>query len=213
MRTVILMIAFSKFNKGVFAQTLEEWTQQKQTQIKYLLNQVAANKVYIAYLQKGYSIASKGLTTIGQIKNGEYTLHKDFFNSLLSINPAIKNWSKVASIIAIQVQLTKHTNNVFNRVKELDQLTPDELLYCNTIIQNLFKDCEEIIRELLIIIADGNLEMKDDERIRRIDQLHVSMQSNFTFCTKLNNQMHMLSVQRIHERAAIHLDKTLNAVE
>ena len=201
------------FNKGVFAQTLEEWTQQKQTQIKYLLNQVAANKVYIAYLQKGYSIASKGLTTIGQIKNGEYTLHKDFFNALLSINPAIKNWSKVASIIAIQVQLTKHTNNVFNRVKELDQLTPDELLYCNTIIQNLFNDCDEIIRELLIIITDGNLEMKADERIRRIDQLHVSMQSNFTFCTKLNNQMHMLSVQRIHERAAIHLDKTLNAVE
>ena len=201
------------FNKGVFAQTLEEWTQQKQTQIKYLLNQVAANKVYIAYLQKGYSIASKGLTTIGQIKNGEYTLHKDFFNALLSINPAIKNWSKVAGIITLQVQIIKQVNKGFNRIKELDQLTTDELIYCSTIIQNLFNDCEEIIRELLIIITDGNLEMKDDERIRRIDQLHVSMQSNFTFCTKLNYQMHMLSVQRIHERAAIHLDKTLNAVE
>ena len=213
MRTVILMIAFSMFNTGVFAQTLEEWTQQKQTQIKYLLNQVAANKVYIEYLQKGYSIANKGLSTIGQIKNGEFTLHQDFFNALLSINPAIKNWSKVAGIVAIQVQIIKQVNKGFNRIKELDQLTPDELDYCSTIIQNLFNDCEEIIRELLIIIADGNLEMKDDERIRRIDQLYLSMQSNFTFCTKLNNQMHMLSVQRIHERAAIHLDKTLNAVE
>ena len=213
MKAAILIFAIIMFSREGFTQTIEEWTQQKQTQIKYLLNQIAANKVYIGYLQKGYSIASKGLSTIGQIKNGEFTLHHDFFNRLLSINPAIKNWGKVASIIAIQVQLTKHTNNVFNRVKELDQLTPDELLYCNTIIQNLFNDCEEIIRELLIIIADGNLEMKDDERIRRIDQLHVSMQSNFTFCTKLNNQMHMLSVQRLHERSAIHLDKTLNEVE
>ena len=213
MKAAILIFAIIMFSREGFTQTIEEWTQQKQTQIKYLLNQVAANKVYIAYLQKGYSIASKGLTTIGQIKNGEYTLHKYFFNALLSINPAIKNWSKVAGIVAIQVQIIKQVNKGFNRIKELDQLTPDELDYCSTIIQNLFNDCEEIIRELLIIISDGNLEMKDDERIRRIDQLYGSMQSNFTFCTKLNNQMHMLSVQRIHERAAIHLDKTLNAVE
>lgn len=213
MKAAILIFAIIMFSREGFTQTIEEWTQQKQTQIKYLLNQVAANKVYIEYLQKGYSIASKGLTTIGQIKNGEYTLHKDFFNALLSINPAIKNWSKVAGIVAIQVQIIKQVNKGFNRIKELDQLTPDELDYCSTIIQNLFNDCEEIIRELLIIISDGNLEMKDDERIRRIDQLYLSMQSNFTFCTKLNNQMHMLSVQRIHERSAIHLDKKLNAVE
>ena len=206
MKAAILIFAIIMFSIEGFTQTIEEWTQQKQTQIKYLLNQVAANKVYIEYLQKGYSIASKGLTTIGQIKNGEYTLHKDFFNALLSINPAIKNWSKVAGIVAIQVQIIKQVNKGFNRIKELNQLTPDEMLYCNTIIQNLFKDCDVIIRELLIIISDGNLEMKDDERIRRIDQLHVSMQSNFTFCTKLNNQMHMLSVQRIHESAATHLD-------
>ena len=201
------------FSREGFTQTIEEWTQQKQTQIKYLLNQVAANKVYIEYLQKGYSIASKGLTTIGQIKNGEYTLHKYFFNALLSINPAIKNWSKVAGIVAIQVQIIKQVNKGFNRIKELDQLTPDELDYCSTIIHDLFKDCDQIIQELVMITSKGKWEMKDDERIRRIDQLYLSMQSNFTFCTKLNNQMHMLSVQRIHERAVIHLDKTLNAVK
>lgn len=213
MRTVILLIAFSMFNNGVNAQTLEEWTKQKQTQIKYLLNQVAANKVYIEYLQKGYSIASKGLTTIRQIKNREFTLHQDFFNALLSINPAIKNWSKVAGIIALQVQIIKQVNKGFNRIKELDQLTPDELVYCHTIIQNLLKDCDQIIQELLMITAQGNWEMKDDERIRRIDQLYGNMQNNYTFCTALNNQMHLLSIQRIHEHSAIILDKTLNAVE
>ena len=130
MKAAILIFAIIMFSREGFTQTIEEWTQQKQTQIKYLLNQVAANKVYIEYLQKGYSIASKGLTTIGQIKNGEYTLHKDFFNALLSINPAIKNWSKVAGIVAIQVQIIKQVNKGFTRIKELDQLTPDELDYC-----------------------------------------------------------------------------------
>src|SRR5690606_18622695 len=83
------------------SQTIEEWTQQKQTQIKYLINQVAANKVYLEYIQKGYAIAGKGLSVIGQIKNGNFTLHKDFFNGLLSINPSIKASSKVAGIIAL----------------------------------------------------------------------------------------------------------------
>ena len=91
MKAAILIFAIIMFSREGFTQTIEEWTQQKQTQIKYLLNQIAANKVYIGYLQKGYSIASKGLSTIGQIKNGEFTLHQDFFNRLLSINPAIKN--------------------------------------------------------------------------------------------------------------------------
>ena len=52
------------------AQGLSEWFNQKATQKKYLLQQIAALQVYIGYLQKGYSIAKTGLTTIGNIKNG-----------------------------------------------------------------------------------------------------------------------------------------------
>lgn len=213
MKKVVLIITLFMFNNVINAQTIEEWTQQKQTQIKYLLNQVAANKVYIEYLQKGYSIASKGLSTIGQIKNGEFTLHQDFFNGLLSINPAVKNWSKVAGIIALQIQLIKQATKGFNHIKELGQLTTAEMEYCNAMINNLFSDCDQIIQELLMVTIEGNREMKDDERIQRIDRLYGNMQDNYTFCTALNNQMQMLSVQRMHEQSAIHRDKILNEVK
>ena len=213
MKAAILIFAIIMFSREGFTQTIEEWTQQKQTQIKYLINQVAANKVYLEYIQKGYAIAGNGLSVIGQIKNGDFTLHKDFFNGLLSINPSIKASSKVAGIIALQIQLIKQTNKNFNNIKDLNQLTADEMNYCHSIIQNLFKDCEQIIQELLMVTENGNIEMKDDERIQRIDQLYSSMQYNYTFSSALNNQMQMLSVLRIHDKSDIKRDKILNAIE
>ena len=64
------------------SQTLAEWTQQKKTQIEYLLDQIAANKVLIDYVEKGYEISKIGLTTIQNIKLGDFNLHRDLFRSL-----------------------------------------------------------------------------------------------------------------------------------
>src|SRR5436190_21373731 len=81
------------------AQGLSEWFNQNATQKKYLLQQIAALQVYTQYLQKGYSIAKTGLTTIGNFKNGHFSLDKDFFASLENINPKIKKYSRVSDII------------------------------------------------------------------------------------------------------------------
>src|SRR5674476_818487 len=81
------------------AQTWDEWFAQKQTQKKYLLQQIAALQTYISTAEKGYKIASDGIHTISNIKNGELNLHSLFFNSLKTVNPKIKNATIVAEII------------------------------------------------------------------------------------------------------------------
>src|SRR5690242_14173593 len=86
-----------------FGQNTQEWTRQKKTQIKYLLQQIAANKVYIEYLEKGYNIARKGLQAINDIKRGDFDLSFDFFESQKNVNPEIKTWTKVADVIAYQI--------------------------------------------------------------------------------------------------------------
>jgi len=88
---VILLLALSMFS---YSQTVEEWTKQKKTQIKYLLQQIAANKVYLDYIEKGYGIARNGLNTIQSIKKGDFNLHSDFVSSLIKVNPKIKNYAK-----------------------------------------------------------------------------------------------------------------------
>jgi hypothetical protein len=71
MKNLLLVIAIVICHVS-FCQNAQEWTRQKKTQIKYLLQQIAANKVYIEYIEKGYNIARKGLQTIHDIKKGDF---------------------------------------------------------------------------------------------------------------------------------------------
>ena len=87
------------------AQNWNEWFRQKRTQIRYLVNQLAALQVYIELGQEGYAIYRDGLQLVGDIKNGDFNLHKDYLGSLMLVNPAIKRYKKVAEIIAFQVRI------------------------------------------------------------------------------------------------------------
>ena len=50
-------------------------------------------------------IARDGLTTIHEIKNGEFNLHNLFFSSLKTVNPEVAKYSRIAVIIADQVSI------------------------------------------------------------------------------------------------------------
>ena len=54
---------------------------QKETQIEYLLTQIAGLQIYIELAQKGYAIYKDGLDLITDIKDGEFSLHRDYFGS------------------------------------------------------------------------------------------------------------------------------------
>ena len=191
-----------------FAQTWDEWTRQKKTQIKYLLQQIAANKVYIEYLQKGYSIASKGLTTIRSIKDGDFNIHHEFFGSLHTVNPKIKNSGKVAAIIAFQIMIIKESKQSLERIKAMNQFTPGELVHCSEVFDNLLEDCLKNIEELLLVTS-SDLVMTDDERMKRIDKLYADMQSKYGFCGSFSNEMGMLAVQRMSEQSEINKSKLI----
>lgn len=203
---VILLVSKSLFS---YCQTFEEWTQQKKTQIKYLVQQIAANKVYIEYVQKGYLIVNKGLATIRNIKNGDFNLHRDFFGSLKQLNPRIKKYVKVVDIIAYQMKIIKEIKKTMQGIKETGQLTADELDYCKMVFENLLEECLKNVEELIIVIGDDELEMKDDERIKRIDALYADMQNKYAFSSSFSEEMGLLSVQRLGEQIEINRSKIL----
>jgi hypothetical protein len=201
---VILLLGKTFFS---FGQTLEEWTQQKKTQIKYLLEQIAANKVYIDYLEKGYQIAHAGLQTIQDIKKGDFNLHFNFFDSLKKVNPQIKNWTKVAEIVAFQLRIIKKAKQTIKDIREAGQFTDNELDYCKMVFDNLLSACLQNINELVMVTTDGELTMKDDERIRRIDQLYTDMQDKYSFTTSFSEEMGILSAQRLSEQMELRLSE------
>ncbi|HEU5163887.1 MAG TPA: hypothetical protein VFU29_00015 [Chitinophagaceae bacterium] len=207
---IIILIAVSSASAN--SQTLAEWTEQKKTQIDYLLEQIAANKVAIDYVEKGYGIAKVGLSTIQHIKSGDFNLHRDFFGSLEIVNPAIKGYQRVGDIIACQVRIVKVISTTIKNLKESGQFNADELDHSKAVFENLLEECLKNVDELYLVITSGELQMRDDERIKRIDELYKDMLDNYSFCQSFSEECRVLVMQRLKEQIEIIVDKKLNGV-
>jgi hypothetical protein len=205
-----LLLLLLLFSNALMAQNWEEWTQQKKTKIKRLLEQIAASKVYIEYAHKGYKIVTDGLHTIRDIKNGDFKLHLGHFDSLKVVNPQVKKWTKVADIIAMQLRIIKSVKQAVNAVRESGQFTSEELDYCKKMFDNLLEECLKNIDELVVVITSGELSMTDDERIRRIEKIYLDMQDKSTFTASFTNEMNVLAIQRLTEQTEINYSKRIN---
>lgn len=212
-RTIIITVLFViEFTAGN-AQTPEEWTQQKATQKKYLLQQIAALGLYLNYAEKGYQIAREGLNTIQHIKKGDFDLHDHFFSSLSKVNPAIKKYTKTSKVILYQTRILKIAKQSLDAISASDQLTPEEIDYCKRVFDFLLTECFETIEELLSVITDSNWQMNDNERLKRIDKIYSTIQNQFAFSSSFRDEIHLLTTQRKFEQADIHLSKGINAVK
>lgn len=214
MKRIILTLSFAAlWISSVTAQTFDEWANQQSTQKKYLLQQIAALKVYLSYAKKGYNIVTGGINTIRNIKNGDLNLHRDFFNRLQNVNPAIRRYTKVADIIAYQVKIIKQTKLVLQQIRETKQFTEAELNYCKQVFDTLLDQCIKTVEELILVTTSGELEMKDDERLKRIDGLYVDIQDKYSFACSFSEDMGLLAVQRLGEQMEINRSKIINGVK
>lgn len=199
--------------ESLSAQTWAEWFRQKATQKKYLLQQIAALQVYSGYLSKGYSIAKNGLNTIKSIKNGDLLQHTNYFTSLVTVNPKIKRYAKVADIIALQITIAKLSGNAIKSFRNNHHFTPTEIDYLQSVYSKLLSDCAKNLDELLTLITNGNLQMKDDERITAIDKIYLDMQDKQQFIRAFSNNTACLSILRSNEENDIIISKKLNGLK
>lgn len=213
MKKLFLFLLFVIAANSLKAQTFSEWFRQKKTQKKYLVQQIAALQVYIGYAKKGYSIAQKGLTAIGDFKNGEFNLHSNYFNSLESVNPKIKNYAKVAGIIAYQVKIAQIYNQTYQRLQDSDAFSSDEISYIYRVYGRLLEDCSKAIDELIAVTTSNKFEMKDDERIKRVDALYNDMQDKYSFIQNFSNEAITLANSRIKENNDIQISRAVNGIK
>lgn len=195
------------------AQTWSEWFRQNSTQRKYLLQQIAALKVYTGYLSKGYTIAKNGLSAIKGFKNGDLLQHTNYFTSLVTVNPKVKRYTRVAEIIALQISIAKQSASAIKNFKRNPNFTQTEISYLRQVLNSLLSDCAKNLNELFDLITNGNLQMKDDERIRAIDKLYVNMQDKQQFTRSFYNSATGLSIQRSNEANDIIISKKLNGLQ
>lgn len=195
MKKILVTLGFVFSMTCSQAQGLSNFFSQSEADIKYMLQQIAALQVYIGYAEKGYSIAQQGLTFIGELKKGEFDLHTAFFSSLKAVNPSIANYAKVADIISYQQSIVKD----FKKILQIHNMNPAEVSYLQSVYNNMSGACTKSLSELINIITDNTYEMKDNERIHRIDNIYSDMKDKYVFTQSFTNGAGLLSAQRTNE--------------
>jgi hypothetical protein len=189
----LLLLVF--ISSAVHAETFAEWWSQKSTQIKYLEQQIVALRVYGGYIKKGYQISQNGLGSISNWARGEFNLHADYYTSLRTVNPVIKNDPKASAVIRYAAAIPWQ----FDQVTNLNGLTGDNKKYIGVVQQNVMDECGRDISELQLVMTSGKTEMTDDERIKRLDRLYAAMIDKYAFTLTFCSQVKMYLQQKNDE--------------
>lgn len=181
-------------------QLLLNW--EKLTQFKKILNN----------MYTGYKIIHKGYTTIKNISEGNFSLHKDFLDGLLAISPAVREYKRIGDITSYQLRIVKEYKSAFNQFKQSKNFTIEEIQYLGKVYSNLLHESIKCLDELAMVITSGKLRMSDDERLRAIDGIYVKIVEQFSFLQDFNNSTAVLSVQRKKEQQDIAISRKLYGI-
>lgn len=194
------------------AQTGEEWFRQKETAKKYLLEQIAALKVYGDYARKSYQIADKGWGILQGIKEGDVKLHSDFMASLSMVNPRIQASPLVGGIIHLQARTVRKIKAIRHCLNTSQRLTDPESKFCNQVLDGLLQEGAVVLEELLLLTASGGLELSDDQRLQRLHRLYAAVQQTYSVASSLETDVGLRSFQILRQGVEIDRSRSLHGL-
>ena len=209
---ILLFILSNCINLIAQAPNAKEWTKQKKTQRNYLLRQIEALQVQLQYVKTGYKIVDKGLTTVGEIKEGTHDLDKDYFNSLKEVNPLIRKSPKVNQILINQQLILNEFNDLVAYCKQDAHYTKSEINHVTRVYEGIRSHGQMVISELTLITTAGQTEMTDDERLARLEKAHEEMMDQFAFTKNFAASTKMLAIERAKEQQQIKNLRKLNGI-
>lgn len=158
-------------------------------------------KAILSDMKTGYQIYQQGYGTISSLSKGNFDLHHLYIDGLIAISPAVRNYGRVAEILAMEANLI----NEYKRKKSLFQqsgtFSAAELSYMGEVYTNLVNSTLVNVEELTNIITANKLRMSDAERIKAIDRIYARSSDKLQFLRYFNNQGIVLSLQRVKDAA------------
>ncbi|WP_340378779.1 hypothetical protein [Daejeonella sp.] len=186
-------------SNGAFAQTGDEIFNQNKTQRRYLIEQLAALKVYAGYLKKGYTVARDGIGTIRNISNGEFSLHRDFLGSLKAISPTVRRNPKLFEILTMQLEIIA----IFSSLRKTQGLQAIDLEYVAEVKRRVVSDLDGYLDDLISLTTPTAYQMEDEERIARLNALHANVLDTFQFSGSFAADARTLGANRLKEQHSI----------
>jgi len=163
---------------------------QANKQKNYYMQQIAAYNAFESELKQGYNVIKNGLSGIQAINLAELNAHSAYYASLKQPGSAVKNNTQVQDILTWQSDIVNSFNQPFAG------LTSDEQSYVTTVQANLLNGCNTDLADLQNLLASGNLQMTDDQRLNRLAKIHADMLDKYRFSQSFCNSVKLLAAQR-----------------
>jgi hypothetical protein len=210
---IFLMLCSILFVSSAKPQTWDEWFRQKQTKLKYIAQQIAAFEVYAGYLKKGYEIVDKGWNTVNDIKHGDFDLHNNYFTSLKQVSNSVRGYDKIDGITNLQLQILQVDDATKKFIHDNENIRDEERDYINKVLSNLLNKCADDLSEMKTLTTNDSLSMKDDERLKRIDDLYFDMQDKYSFAKHFQSSVQTLALLRAKGTNDIKTSKLLYGIK
>lgn len=178
------------------AQFLGGFFSQQSKQRKLMAEQIAQYELYLNGIKKGYQVAKTGLNTAHELKNGTFSLHDAYFNSLQHVNPLIRDSPKGKAIAVMDGQTRKLMRDELAWQKQQDGLTAKEMAYLQTVADNLVAQCQLDMDELLLVLTPGKLQLTDAQRLERLDAIYDRMKDKLAFAGSFTARCRKLALNR-----------------
>ncbi len=193
---VILLLAMMCFGLCVTAQTLAEWTRQKKLQTSYKLNQIVALSAYLEVAKKGYEVARVGWSLVGDIQDGEFSLHSNYFGSLAAVHPVVRDYPVAVEILNLYRQINREVDWMDYYLVDQAMLEEREILAVNRFNWKIEEESGFVMDELREVMTSDSYEMDDGERLAAIDGLYVGIQQLFQALKAYNGRIRSLEMHR-----------------
>lgn len=179
-----------------WSQTTDEWLRQKETARRYLTESIVQLRAVAGSVQEGYRITREGLAAVHRIKEGDFSLHRDYITSLSRVSSPVRSYDKVAAAAGLVARIRDLHYRHLLAVRRSRQFTADEEAYQQRVYVVLLRQSTHLLQSLLTVLQDGTLEMKEAHRLARIDAVHAQLEGHYHFARQFYAGSLRLALQR-----------------
>jgi uncharacterized pyridoxal phosphate-containing UPF0001 family protein len=174
---------------------------QEMQQLILDIEKLTQMKGILSDMKTGYQIYQQGYGTISKLSKGNFDLHNVFITGLMAVNPAVRNYGRVAEILANEASLISEYKRESSLFQQSGTFSVSELSYMSDVYTRLVSETLDNVEELTNIITANKLRMSDAERIKAIDRIYGTSSDKLQFLRSFNNQGVALSLQRSKDAA------------
>lgn len=182
-----------------------------QAKLQPLIKRIALLQVYLGYLKKGYRVVQGGLRLIGDVKNGEFSLHTDYLGSWGKVNPAIRKGQITLACIQLQQQLIRRCFALSRQAQVLPMLADREAV--QQTIGLVLQDVELAMGALSKWMEDKQLKATDEDRLSSLHQLYQQMLELSQFLDSYQTDWQVLQIQRQRSQQSIQSIRAYHSIK